>query len=460
MNHNPLTALSPLDGRYSEKVTPLREVFSEFGLIKRRIVVEIAWLRALSECPEIKEVSPISGQANDYLSQIISNFKISSAERVKTIERTTKHDVKSVEYFLKEVFESNAELADICEFLHFGCTSEDINNIAHGLMLRDGVEVLRRGYEELIQDLKQLAVDLSGAPMLSHTHGQAATPTTMGKEIANTAARLCRQMKNLCRLRPVGKMNGAVGNYNAHSVAYPEVNWRELSRQFVHSMGLDWNEYTTQIEPHDYMSEYFDTVARLNQILIDFSRDIWSYISLRYFLQKPIVTETGSSTMPHKVNPIDFENAEGNLGLSNALLNHLSTKLPVSRLQRDLSDSTVLRNVGVALGHSHLAIASIRQGLRKLEINSEQLNKDLESSWEIIGEAIQTVMRRYGVPEPYEKLKAFTRGKSISPENLRSFICTLDIPDQAKKQLIALTPQQYVGYAPELAKNIIDCREN
>ena len=454
MNPSPLTALSPLDGRYFAKVDPLREIFSEFGLIKRRVAVEVAWLIALSECPEIEEVPVLSSEATERLSGIASNFGAEQADRVKSIEATTNHDVKAVEYFLKEAVEDSAELSRISEFIHFGCTSEDINNLSHALMLRDGHIVISQHFADVTKDLSDLSVLHAGQPMLSRTHGQSATPTTLGKELANVVARLKRQLKVAETVRPLGKMNGAVGNYNAHHIAYPEVDWPQLSKQFVTSLGIEWNPYTTQIEPHDYMAEYFDAIARLNQILVDFARDIWSYISLGYFKQRMIDGEVGSSTMPHKVNPIDFENAEGNFGLANALLSHLAQKLPVSRWQRDLTDSTVLRNMGVALGYSLLGLVSLKRGIAKLEVSADPINEDLEASWEVLGEAVQTMMRRYGVPEPYEKLKALTRGQQLAPEALRDFIRALEIPDHAKERLVSLTPATYTGYAAELADGI------
>ena len=454
MNPSPLTALSPLDGRYFAKVDPLREIFSEFGLIKRRVAVEVAWLIALSECPEIEEVPLLSSEATAQLSGIASNFGAEQASHVKSIEATTNHDVKAVEYFLKEAVEESAELSRISEFIHFGCTSEDINNLSHALMLRDGHIVISQHFADVTKDLSDLSALHAGQPMLSRTHGQSATPTTLGKELANVVARLKRQLNVAETVRPLGKMNGAVGNYNAHHIAYPEVDWPQLSKQFVTSLGIEWNPYTTQIEPHDYMAEYFDAIARLNQILVDFARDIWSYISLGYFKQRMIDGEVGSSTMPHKVNPIDFENAEGNFGLANALLSHLAQKLPVSRWQRDLTDSTVLRNMGVALGYSLLGLVSLKRGIAKLEVSADPINEDLEASWEVLGEAVQTMMRRYGVPEPYEKLKALTRGQQLGPEALRDFILALEIPDHAKERLVSLTPATYTGYAAELADGI------
>ena len=452
MSPTPLTALSPLDGRYHGKVDALRDTFSEFGLIKRRVQVELAWLKALSECVDIAEVPLFSSESTAQLDHIVAEFDEAQAEAVKTIEATTNHDVKAVEYFIKEALRDNPELNAVSEFVHFGCTSEDINNLAHALMVRDGHRVMIKHYETIRDALAGLTQEHADQPMLSRTHGQAATPTTLGKELANVVMRLNRQLVAVSAIRPLGKMNGAVGNYNAHRVAYPDVDWPAVSEQFVTGLGIEWNPYTTQIEPHDYLAEYFDAIARLNQILVDFSRDIWSYISLGYFKQRMIEGEVGSSTMPHKVNPIDFENAEGNFGLANALLNHLSQKLPVSRWQRDLTDSTVLRNMGVALGYSHLALGSLSRGIGKLEVAPEPIAQDLETAWEVLGEAVQTVMRRYGVPEPYEKLKALTWGQRLEADTLKSFILALDIPDDAKERLMSLTPDTYLGYAADLAK--------
>ena len=452
MSPTPLTALSPLDGRYHGKVDPLRDIFSEFGLIHRRVQVEVAWLKALSECADIVEVPVFSSESVNLLDRIVSAFDETQAEAVKAIEATTNHDVKAVEYFLKEALTGDAELNAVSEFVHFGCTSEDINNLAHALMIRDGHRVLVKHYEAIRDALAGLAEAHAEQPMLSRTHGQAATPTTLGKELANVVMRLNRQLAAANAIQPMGKMNGAVGNYNAHLVAYPHVDWPALSERFVSGLGIEWNPYTTQIEPHDYLAEYFDAIARLNQILVDFSRDIWSYISLGYFKQRMVEGEVGSSTMPHKVNPIDFENAEGNFGLANALLNHLSQKLPVSRWQRDLTDSTVLRNMGVALGYSQLALVSLSRGIEKLEVAPDPIADDLEAAWEVLGEAVQTVMRRYGVPEPYEKLKALTRGQRLEAGTLKSFILALEIPDDAKERLMSLTPNTYLGYAAALAK--------
>ncbi len=452
MSPTPLTALSPLDGRYHGKVDALRDIFSEFGLIKRRVEVEVAWLKALSECADILEVPLFSSESTSLLESIVTEFDETQAEAVKAIEATTNHDVKAVEYFLKEAVKGNPELNAVSEFIHFGCTSEDINNLAHALMIRDGHRIVIEHYEAIRDALAGLAQEHAEQPMLSRTHGQAATPTTLGKELANVVMRLNRQMAAANAIQPLGKMNGAVGNYNAHLVAYPDVDWPDLSERFVAALGIEWNPYTTQIEPHDYLAEYFDVISRLNQILVDFSRDTWSYISLGYFKQRMVDGEVGSSTMPHKVNPIDFENAEGNFGLANALLNHLSQKLPVSRWQRDLTDSTVLRNMGVALGYSQLALVSLGRGISKLEVAPEPITDDLEAAWEVLGEAVQTVMRRYGVPEPYEKLKALTRGQRLEADALNSFIRALNIPDDAKERLMSLTPHTYLGYAADLAK--------
>lgn len=456
MDPSPLTALSPLDGRYHSKVASLRTIFSEFGLIRRRVQVEVAWLKALSGSTQIPEVLALSAQAAGFLDELVETFSEQDAAEVKEIEATTNHDVKAVEYFLKSKVEGSEELSAMSEFIHFGCTSEDINNLSHALMLRDGHIVLSQQFQTVSDLLIDLAHQHADQPMLSRTHGQAATPTTLGKELANVVARLRRQHGQLNAIRPLGKMNGAVGNFNAHSIAYPDVDWVQLSHDFVESLGIEWNPYTTQIEPHDYMAEYFDAMARMNQILVDFARDIWAYISLGYFKQRVIEGEVGSSTMPHKVNPIDFENAEGNFGLANALLKHLTEKLPVSRWQRDLTDSTVLRNMGVATGYTLLALVSLERGIGKLEVSPEPIEADLDGAWEVLGEAVQTVMRRYGVPEPYEKLKALTRGQRLDPEGLKTFILSLDIPHDAQQQLLALTPRDYTGRAAALARDIGD----
>jgi len=455
MDLNSLSAVSPIDGRYGSKTSDLRPIFSEFGLIRHRILVEVRWLQTLASNPDIMEVPALSEPASSLLDSIVDNFSLEDAQQVKTIERTTNHDVKAVEYFLKDKIKDNAELMAINEFIHFACTSEDINNLSHALMLNEArTEVLLPQLREVIDAISALAHELADYPMLCRTHGQPASPSTMGKEMANVAYRLERQYKQFKAVHVMGKINGAVGNYNAHYSAYPELNWPEIAQNFVESLGIDFNPYTIQIEPHDYIAEYFDTLARFNTILIDFDRDIWSYISLGYFKQKTIAGEVGSSTMPHKVNPIDFENSEGNLGIANALLNHLSSKLPISRWQRDLTDSTVLRNLGVGIAHSIIAYSSTMRGISKLQINQDALAKDLDNTWEILAEPIQTVMRRYGVEKPYEKLKELTRGQSITPETLKDFVNTLDIPEKAKQELQALTPAGYIGNAVEQAKNL------
>ena len=456
MELSPLTAISPLDGRYGSKVVSLREVFSEYGLIKRRVEVEVRWLQCLAAHPEIEEVPSLSDEASSFLDDIVRNFSEADASAIKEIERTTNHDVKAVEYFLKERVAAVPELAAVSEFIHFACTSEDINNLSHALMLRDGVNVTRPAMQRIIDHLAQLAVAQAEQPMLSRTHGQTASPSTLGKEMANVVARLRRQLDQVDQVKPLGKMNGAVGNYNAHLATYPEVDWQANASEFVGSLGLAWNPYTTQIEPHDYIAELFDALARFNTILIDFNRDVWGYISLGYFKQKTIAGEVGSSTMPHKVNPIDFENSEGNLGLANAVLAHMAQKLPVSRWQRDLTDSTVLRNMGVAFGYCLLAYESALKGIGKLEVNSPRIASDLDASWEVLAEPIQTVMRRYGIAEPYEKLKALTRGQAITRETLSAFVSGLDMPEEARQALLALTPANYIGNAADQAKAIGD----
>ena len=420
------------------------------GLIQRRVLVEIRWLQCLAAHTGIAEVPALSAQANGHLETILAHFCEEDAARIKDIERTTNHDVKAVEYFLKERFAGNSELESIAEFVHFACTSEDINNLSHALMLRDGVEtVLQPVMQDIIAALSNLAQGSAAAPMLSRTHGQTASPTTMGKEVANVVARLRRQLAQLASVPYLGKINGAVGNYNAHMTAYPELDWQANAEQFVTSLGLSWNAYTTQIEPHDYMAELFDTIARFNTVLIDFNRDIWGYISLGYFKQQTIAGEVGSSTMPHKVNPIDFENSEGNLGLA-----HLGAKLPVSRWQRDLTDSTVLRNMGVGFGYSLIAYQSSLKGIGKLQLNEARLAEDLDHSWEVLAEPIQTVMRRYGIEQPYEKLKALTRGQDMSREVIQAFVATLDLPAEAREALLALTPANYIGNAIDQARAI------
>ena len=455
MNFSSLTALSPVDGRYARQTQGLRPFFSEYGLIRHRVLVEVRWLQALAKHPQIEEVPVFSDAANALLDSLINDFSEADAERVKEIERTTNHDVKAVEYFIKEGFGDNDELKAISEFVHFACTSEDINNLAHALMLRDGVrDVLLPAMEEIAELLTRLAHDTAEAAMLSRTHGQTASPTTMGKEVANVVARLRRQLQQLRQVKFLGKINGAVGNYNAHLSAYSAVDWQANAEAFVTSLGLDWNPYTTQIEPHDYMAELFDVIARFNTILIDFNRDIWGYISLGYFKQKTIAGEVGSSTMPHKVNPIDFENSEGNLGLANAVLQHLSAKLPVSRWQRDLTDSTVLRNMGVGAAYSLIAYQSALKGIGKLQLNEARLAQDLDNSWEVLAEPIQTVMRRYGIEKPYEKLKALTRGQDMSAELIQEFVAGLDLPEAARRELLALTPASYIGNAVAQARAI------
>ncbi len=454
MTHFALTALSPIDGRYADKVEALRPIFSEYGLIRFRVLVEVRWLQALAVHPLIIEVAPFSDEANQLLNNIVANFSAVDAERVKVIERTTNHDVKAVEYLLKEKIAGCAELEQVSEFIHFACTSEDINNLSYALMLQEGRKVILTQISDCIGALKKLAIETAGQPMLSRTHGQSATPTTVGKEFANVVARLSRQKQQLEAVALLGKVNGAVGNYNAHAVAYPDVDWAEFAQCFVESLGLQWNPYTTQIEPHDYIAEFFHALSRFNTILLDFDRDIWGYISLGYFKQKTIAGEIGSSTMPHKVNPIDFENSEGNLGIANAMFSFLAEKLPVSRWQRDLTDSTVLRNIGVGIAHTSIAIQASLKGISKLQINVEAIDADLNANWEVLAEPVQTVMRRYGIEKPYEKLKELTRGHRITPDQLWVFIEKLDIPEDAKVALLALTPRDYTGYAAQLAKDI------
>jgi len=456
MELNALTAISPLDGRYGSKLLPLRDVFSEYGLIARRVQVEVRWLQCLAAHESIVEIPPFSSAATQFLNDLLHNFGPEEAAKIKQIEATTNHDVKAVEYFLKEAVASESELAAVSEFIHFACTSEDINNLAHGLMLRDGLTILLPPMRKIIDALADLAQQQAEQPMLSRTHGQTASPTTLGKELANVVARLQRQLQQLEAVTPLGKINGAVGNYNAHLATYPDVDWPNTAQHFVETLGLGWNPYTTQIEPHDYMAEIFDVMMRFNTILIDFNRDIWSYISLGYFKQRTIAGEVGSSTMPHKVNPIDFENSEGNLGLANALLSHLSQKLPISRWQRDLTDSTVLRNMGVGCAYELLAYQSCLKGIGKLQVNATRIDEDLNDSWEVLAEPIQTIMRRYGIPEPYEKLKALTRGQAITPTVLAKFIDSLDLPPEVKTSLRAMTPASYTGNAAYQAQNIRD----
>jgi adenylosuccinate lyase len=454
MSYFTLTALSPIDGRYASKVEELRPIFSEFGLIRYRVQVEVRWLQALANHAKIGEVSPFSESANNVLESIISHFSEADAQQIKDIERTTNHDVKAIEYFLKEKIAGNDELEQVSEFIHFACTSEDINNLSYGLMLKEGRTVILAQMQACIAAIQQCAVENAAQPMLSRTHGQSATPTTVGKEFANVAARLTRQKEQLVAVQLLGKINGAVGNYNAHCVAYPEVDWADFAKHFVESLGLQFNPYTIQIEPHDYIAEYFHALSRFNTILLDFDRDVWGYISLGYFKQKTVAGEVGSSTMPHKVNPIDFENSEGNLGIANALFAFLAEKLPISRWQRDLTDSTVLRNIGVGIAHTSIAIQATLKGISKLQINPEAIEADLNANWEVLAEPIQTVMRRYGIEKPYEKLKELTRGQRITPEQLQLFIEKLEIPDAAKAALLALTPRTYIGYAETLAKQI------
>ena len=454
MTHSALTAISPIDGRYANKVEPLRPIFSEYGLIRYRVLVEIRWLQALSVHPLIPEVSPFSNTANALLNRLVDEFSPDDAQRVKDIEKTTNHDVKAVEYWLKEKIAGCEELEQVSEFFHFACTSEDINNLSYALMLQEGRLVMLLQMDDCIQAIQQLAHDTAAQPMLSRTHGQSATPTTVGKEFANVVARLTRQRQQLNNVALLGKINGAVGNYNAHAVAYPDMDWEEFAECFVESLGLQWNPYTTQIEPHDYVAEFFHAFSRFNTILLDFDRDVWGYISLGYFKQKTIAGEVGSSTMPHKVNPIDFENSEGNLGIANAMFSFLAEKLPVSRWQRDLTDSTVLRNIGVGIAHSSIAIQSTLKGISKLQLNVDAINADLNANWEVLAEPIQTVMRRYGIEKPYEKLKELTRGQRITPEQLQVFIEKLELPDVAKQELLALKPDNYLGYAERLAREI------
>ncbi len=450
-----LTAISPIDGRYGSKTEALRPIFSEFGLIRHRVLVEVRWLQALAADVDIGEVPPLSKHANALLDGIVEGFNEEDARRVKNIERTTNHDVKAVEYFIKEKIAGNAELAAISEFVHFACTSEDINNLAYGLMLREArTQALLPAMDEIISSLRGLAHAHAELPMLSRTHGQPASPTTLGKELANVVFRLKRQWEQVASVPLLGKINGAVGNYNAHLSAYPNKDWPAFAQHFVTGLGLDWNPYTIQIEPHDYIAELFDALARFNNVLNDFCRDIWSYISIGYFKQRTVAGEVGSSTMPHKVNPIDFENAEGNLGLANALFDHLAGKLPISRWQRDLTDSTVLRNLGVGIGHSVVAYHSLLRGISKLEADADRLAADLEANWEVLAEAVQTVMRRYGVDKPYERLKELTRGRRVDRAAFAAFIDALDLPAEAKAELKALTPGSYTGNAGQQARHI------
>lgn len=455
MSINTLTAISPLEGRYQDKVAGLRPIFSEYGLMRARVLIEVRWLEMLASHAELPELPPLSPHAQDILNSLVDDFSEQDAARIKHIENGINHDVKAVEYYLKERIANNAELAKISEFIHFGCTSEDINNLSYGLMLLNArQQLILPAMDELIINLRHLAHDYADQPMMSRTHGQPATPTTVGKEIANVIARIQRQVEQLINTPILGKLNGASGNYNALYIAYPNVDWQQLSKNFICKLGLMWNPYTTQIEPHDYIAEYFNVLMRINTILIDLNRDIWGYIALNYFQLKSFSHEVGSSAMPHKINPIDFENAEGNLGIANALLDHMAQKLPISRWQRDLSDSTVLRNMGVAIAHALLAYQSTCKGLNKITPNAEVLTADLNKHWEILAEPIQTIMRAQGIEHPYEKLKSFTRGQKITKEMLQTFIKHLALPDAIEKQLLALTPSTYLGCAGNLAKRI------
>ena len=456
MELSALTAVSPVDGRYGSKTIALREIFSEYGLLKYRTIVEIRWLQKLAATAEIAEVPAFSAEANQFLDDLAANFSEEDARRIKEIERTTNHDVKAVEYFLKEKVADVPELHAVNEFFHFACTSEDINNTSHALMLKEAREnVILPEIRNLIDAIKALAVEYRDIPLLSRTHGQPASPSTMGKEMANVAYRMERQFKQIENVEILAKINGAVGNYNAHLSAYPELDWHQFSEEFItESLGVTWNPYTTQIEPHDYIAELFDAVARFNTILIDFDRDVWGYIALGHFKQKTIAGEIGSSTMPHKVNPIDFENSEGNLGLANAVFGHLAQKLPISRWQRDLTDSTVLRNLGVGVGYAIIAYTSTLKGISKLEVNREALLAELDKNWEVLAEPVQTVMRRYGIEKPYEKLKELTRGKRVDGEAMRNFIDGLELPEHEKARLKEMTPANYIGQAIELTDKL------
>lgn len=455
MELNALTAISPVDGRYGARTTELRDIFSEFGLIKYRVTVEVRWLQQMAAIAGIAEVPALSAQANALLDAIVDNFSLADAERVKEIERTTNHDVKAVEYLLKEKVAGNSELAAVSEFIHFACTSEDINNLSHALMLSAArSQVLLPLMDQLLSAIKDLAQRYKAIPMMARTHGQPASPTTLGKEMANVYIRLKRQRDQVAAVEILGKFNGAVGNYNAHLSAYPALDWHQISQQFVSSLGISWNPFTTQIEPHDYIAELFDAIARFNTIVLDFDRDVWGYIALGHFKQKTIAGEIGSSTMPHKVNPIDFENSEGNLGVANAIFQHLASKLPVSRWQRDLTDSTVLRNLGVGFGYTLIAYHATLKGISKLEVNETCLLTELDQNWELLAEPIQTVMRRYGIEKPYEKLKELTRGKRVSPADLQVFIDKLALPEQAKAELKQLRPDNYIGAAIALVDSL------
>ena len=455
MNLTSLSAISPIDGRYADKTFNLREIFSEYGLIRYRVIVELRWLEALAADARIAEVPALDEDGRQALQSIIDEFNVAEAQRVKTIEDTTNHDVKAVEYYLKQKINNYPELIDLKEFIHFSCTSGDINNRAYALMLHDcRTKILQPALASLIKAVAKLARSYADLPMLSRTHGQPASPTTLGKEMAVFAQRLKRQQSQLAAVEILGKINGATGNYNAHQAAYPEVDWAQFAADFLQSLDMQPSPATTQIEPHDFIAEYFHVLGRINTILIDFSRDIWAYISVGYFRQKTVAGEVGSSTMPHKVNPIDFENAEGNLGMANAIFHHLTEKLPISRWQRDLTDSTVLRNLGVGIAHSSIAFQSLEKGIKKLEANSERLAADLDDNWEVLGEAIQTVMRRHGLPDPYERLKQFTRGKRVGREALRGFILDLELPEADKQRLLEMTPGRYIGNAVEQANQV------
>lgn len=455
MELSTLTAISPIDGRYANKTADLRPIFSEYALMRFRLIIEIRWLQTLAQHPQITEISPFSVQAQQILEQIIENFNEANAQHIKNIEKTTNHDVKAIEYFIKEKIAGNAELAASSEFIHFACTSEDINNLAYALMLKTArSQSLLPLMDELVPQLKKLAHQYAEQPMLSRTHGQPATPTTLGKEFANVVARLQRQQQQFSNVIILGKFNGAVGNFNAHLIAYPNIDWPALSKHFIESLHLHCNAHTTQIEPHDYIAEYCDTLARFNTVLIDFARDMWSYISINYFKQQSVTGEVGSSTMPHKINPIDFENAEGNLSLANALLHHFSSHLPRSRWQRDLRDSTLLRNLGVAVAHTTIAYQSLLKGLSKVIPDIETINADLNQHWEVLAEAIQTVLRCHRIETPYEKLKELTRGQTITQQSLQDFINALKLPIDVKNELLRLTPAAYLGKASELAKAI------
>ena len=454
MTFDNLTSISPIDGRYGAKTGPLKAIFSEYGLIKYRLLIEVRWLEAMSKNSQISEVPEFSLKSKNVLSNIVDNFSLEDAKVIKEIEKTTNHDVKAVEYYLKEKVSSTPELQNVNEFIHFACTSEDINNLSHALMLEDGRQVLLNEMRKTLNLITDLAKDNADVAMLSRTHGQTASPTTLGKEMANFSYRLMRQIEQLEEVKIMGKFNGAVGNFNAHISAYPNLDWPNISKNFIESLGINYAPYSSQIETHDYIAEYFHALNRFNTILIDFCRDVWGYISLGYFTQKTIEGEVGSSTMPHKVNPIDFENAEGNLGLAIAIGEHFATKLPISRWQRDLTDSTVLRNLGVSCAHCLISYASISKGISKLEVNQDKLIDDLNEAWEVLAEPIQTVMRRYGVKNPYEKLKSLTRGKKIDAKILADFIGSLDIPEDAKEELRKLTPMNYIGDAIKLARDI------